>query len=715
MEQSYLSPLWYRIGPLRLRLRGHARIHRNIFRGQLWYVLQDRASGRFHRFTPETYFLISLMDGERTMQQVWDIASEALHEKVLTQDEVIHLLGQLHSADVLYGDVPPDIEELADRGSRQRNRKLLMSFMNPLALRIRLVDPNDFLEATLPLVRPLLSWFGAVLFLLTVGYGCVLAALNWGALTENVADRVLSAENILLLLLAYPLIKALHELGHAYAVKRWGGDVHEIGIMLLVFMPVPYVEASDSMAFQSKWQRAFVGGAGILVEVLLAAIAMIVWVNAEEGLARAFAFNIMLIGGISTVLFNGNPLLKFDGYYVMSDLIEIPNLASRANQYLGYLVQRYGFKVTSATSPVTARGEAPWFFFYAVLSFCYRLFIMLAIVTFVSGQFFIIGTLIAIWAVVLMIGVPLGKQAWFLMTSPVLRRNRTRAMGVVAGGLGVLALGLVAVPLPHSTIVEGVVWLPGSGIVHAGADGVVSKVHATPDTKVAAGAPLVRLEDPLLVARVALLEHRVTELQSRLENLDLSDFARAKIVRQELQLAGGDLKHARSLMTALVVRSEASGTLILPGAQDLVGRFVRRGDIVGYIVSPAAPLVRVIVPEDKADLVRNRTREVSLRIAGDMSRVYPAVVQREVPALIDTLPSLALSTVGGGQIALDPRDPQQRRALASLLHLDLGLQPGADMAKIGSRVYVRFSHGMEPLAERLYWTLRQVFLRNFKI
>ena len=106
-------------------------------------------------------------------------------------------------------------------------------------------------------------------------------------------------------------MKALHELGHSYAVKRWGGEVHEIGIMFLVFMPVPYVDASESAGFQSKWQRAFVGAAGILVEIFLASLALFIWLNAEEGLVRAFAFNVMLIGGVSTLFFNGNPLLRF--------------------------------------------------------------------------------------------------------------------------------------------------------------------------------------------------------------------------------------------------------------------------------------------------------------------------------------------------------------------------------------------------------------------
>ena len=195
----------------------------------------------------------------------------------------------------------------------------------------------------------------------------------------------------MLLWITFPFVKALHELGHGFAVKRWGGEVHEMGIMFLVFMPVPYVDASAASAFQSKYQRMVVGSAGMLVEVFIAALAMFVWLNVEPGMIRAVAFNVMLIAGVSTVLFNGNPLLRFDGYYVLMDWLEIPNLGSRANQYIGYLIQRYPFGIRNAQSPVSARGERGWFVFYSIASFCYRMFIFATIIWFVAGEFFVVG------------------------------------------------------------------------------------------------------------------------------------------------------------------------------------------------------------------------------------------------------------------------------------------------------------------------------------
>ena len=187
---------------------------------------------------------------------------------------------------------------------------------------------------------------------------------------------------------------------------------------VLALMPVPYVDASSSAAFRSKWQRAVVGGAGIMVEVALAALAMITWTLVEPGVVQAVAFNVMLICGISTVLFNGNPLLRFDGYYVLADLVEIPNLAMRANRYLAYLAQRYLFLIPDLVSPVTARGERFWFVTYAVGSFCYRMGVTLGVALVIGNQFFFVGIALAMWTVTLGLFLPIAKGLRYVAVSP---------------------------------------------------------------------------------------------------------------------------------------------------------------------------------------------------------------------------------------------------------------------------------------------------------
>lgn len=715
MEKSLYSTNWYRVEHARPRLRSHAAIHRHQFRGDLWYVLQDRTSGRFLRFTPAAYFVMSLMNGERTVQEIWDMACVRLGDDVLTQDELISMLAQLHQSDVLQSADLPDLSEVTERTRREARRKKIMSFINPLAIRIPLFDPDRFLTATLPLVRPLISWIGATIFLLLIFSAAVLAGLNWSGLTNNIADRVLAADSIALLVLTYPFVKAVHELGHGYVLKRLGCEVHEIGIMFLVFMPVPYVDASEASALRDKWQRAMVGAAGIVVELVLAALAMFVWLNAEEGLAKALAFNVMLIGGVSTLLFNGNPLLKFDGYYVFSDILEIPNLLTRSNRYLGYLIQRHLFGVEHIDAPITGPGESKWLVFYSIASFMYRLFIMAAIISVVAVKFFFIGVVLAIWSATLMLGLPLFKHLRFLLFSPVLRRNRTRAFGATAGILGTIFGAVMLLPLPYSTVAEGIVWTPEEAMIYARSDGFVTELIAEPNSVVESGAALIRLQDNFLESQVQALEAQVRELELRYESRDTVDPAEARIVREQLQHARADLDLARQRERDLLVRSTNSGRFIVPRHADMPGTYVRHGSTLGYVSKETDLVIRVVVLEDEADAVRTRLRDVKLKYPEHMGQTIRAEVLREVPSLTDQLPSMALSVVGGGRISIDPTNINDVRALSTLLHLELKPLSLDNLPPLGSRVYVRFSHGLEPIAFRLYRSLRQVFLRRFSV
>jgi putative peptide zinc metalloprotease protein len=518
-----------------------------------------------------------------------------------------------------------------------------------------------------------------------------------------------------LLWLAYPLVKSVHELGHGFAAKNWGGEVHEIGVMLLVLMPVPYVEASSATAFREKHKRMVVGAIGIMVELFLAALAMILWVNMEPGIARALAFNVMLIGGVSTLFFNGNPLLRFDGYYVLSDLIEVPNLATRSKQYLGFLVQRHVFDVRDVEPPSAGPGERRWLLFYGIASFLYRMFIMFAIILFIAGRFFIIGVLLAVWAVATQIVWPLLKNIGFLLNSPRLNRRRARAVFSTGALVLLLSLFLGLVPVPSWTRAEGVVWLPEQSRVRAQADGIVVRLLAEPNTPVAAGDPLIELDDPALRHQVRLLEARRRELEARLVEAQIRDRPSAQVVREEMAVIDADLARARERLDALIVRSQVSGQLVVPSAADLPGRFLRRGELVAYVTGAGRTDVRAVVPQNDIGLVRNRTEHVNLRLADWQAQELPSRIIRQVPAATERLPSAALGTAGGGAVPLDPSDGSSTKALEPVFVVDLALSPTPAADYLGRRVEVRFDHGAEPLAVQWYRSLRQMFLSRFGV
>ena len=715
MSGSIYSASWYRVSALMPELRGHTEIHRHHYRGELWYVLQDRASGKHHRLTPASHFVIGMMNGRRSIDAIWHKAVEHLGDDAPTQDEIIGLLGQLHASDVLRCDVSPDALELFRRYKKQRKMFWKQRFGSPLSVRIPFWDPDRFLRRTMSVVKPLFGWLGAVIWLTIVGIASVQAGIHWDALTGNFIDRALAPESLVATLLVYPFVKALHELGHAYAVRNWGGEVHELGVMFLVFMPVPYVDASAAWSFRDKRKRMLVGAAGILVEVFLASLALLVWLSVEPGGVRTVAYSVMLIGGVSTVLFNGNPLLRFDGYHVLADAVEVPNLGNRSNKYLTYLLQRYVLGVRNAESPVSAPGERFWLPVYGISALIYRMFIMLAIVLFVASKFFFIGILIAIWSVVTVFVMPIFKSIRFLASSPVLARQRGRATryGVIAVAILTLVFGIL--PAPLRTQIEGVVWLPEEGMIRAKTAGSVARIIATPDSYVNAGDPLLQLEDPFLPLRVELLQYRLEELELTLALYRDNDQVMARNTREQIIEARKNLALAMERQDDLTVRAPAAGVFVVPRDGDLPGRFLRQGELVAYILDKNKLLVRAVIPQHAIALVRQRTNGAELRIAGDVAEVFESKVDRHVPGALNQLPNAALGSMGGGDIAIDPRANDGVTTFQGVFQVDLTLPPVAVDNFVGMRVFVKFDHGFEPVALQIYRALRRLLLRQFNV
>lgn len=711
---SLYSSYWYRIAHIKPRLRSDVQLRRHIYRGQAWYVLQDPSSNRQHRFNKTAYYIVGMMDGKRTVGEIWNAATTALADEAPTQDEVLRLLGQLHFTDVLQSDISPDILEMLDRREKHR-KKWKQRLMNPFALRFPLVDPDRFLIKWMALVKPFFSRAGILLWLLVVGSAFVLAVLNWPELTRNMADRILTPQNLLLLWFVYPVVKLLHELGHAFAVRIWGGEVHEMGIMFLALTPIPYVEASASGAFPDKRKRMAVAAAGMAVELFVASLALFLWLNIESGRVSAIAYNVMLIGGVSTLLFNGNPLLRFDGYYVLADWIEIPNFSGRATRYLGYLLKRYVFGIEDTTSPVTASGERSWFVVYGIASFFYRMFVLAALALFISSKFFFVGILIALWAICTQIILPVVRNSYRFYDSIGGRRKRTRFI-TASIMIGVVAtILLFVVPVPLRTSAQGVVSLPEYSRVRAGTDCFITEILVDDGAMVQNGDPLLLCEEPFLEAEVRVLEANLKESQARYNAEKLQSRVQRDILRERITSVKADLARARERKDELTIRSPNQGLFVLPEARNLPGRFVEQGALLGYIMGASESTVVVVVSQSDIALVRERTKDVELRLAGHLDTPFTANIDRAIPAASDYLPSPVLGTTGGGSIPVAPSDPRGVQTLTKTFQFEVKLPIDQRNVRIEERAYAMFDHGYEPIALQWYRSLRQLFLRRFHV
>ena len=713
MSGSLFSQSWYRVAELKPQLRSHSQIHRQHYRGELWYVLQDDIGGKFSRLSPEAMMIVEMMDGDHSMQTIWESACESLGDDMPTQDELIQLLGQLYQFNLLRSDKMPDVVDLYRRFEKDKRTKLTQYVKSPMSLKLPLLDPEKFLAKTSWVAKLIYNPISAIVWLSVVITALFSLGIHWDSLTKNFSDQAFSAGNFVTLALVYPFIKLVHEMGHAYAVKRWGGEVHELGLMFLVFIPVPYVDASSSAGFRSKYQRMLVAGSGIMVEAFVAALALLVWVEIEPGLTRAMLFNLMLIGGVSTILFNGNPLLRFDAYYVLSDYLELPNLASRSNSYLGFWLRRYVLRIQDEISPSNSLAESLWLFFYSIAAFCYRMIIMVTIALFVATNFFIVGVMLALWSLYNALMAPLFKILRYLWHDTLMIRFRSRVVFTVVVFLSASIL-LLAYPLPKFTVVQGVFWAPEHSQILAGADCFVEEMMLKQGVIVTRGEVIAICGSQKVRTETDVARSRLSELKARHRAAVGSDQTEANILKDEMRRTEAELTLAEQMLQALKITSPIDGKLFLEKPQDLLGRFIQRGTYLGYIKTSDAAIVRVLISQDEVSDVRHDLIAASARRAENIGQILPAAVLREVPAGSRGLPSLALSIKGGGDVVLDATSGKDAKALENWFQFDLIL-PDERNARIGEKVYVRFQHSSASLAERLYLNVRRLFLKQFSV
>lgn len=711
MAASLFSGQWYRVAGLRPRLRTAVRVRRQQSRGQRWYLLSDAATGRQHRINDSAYQLIGRCDGRRTVDEVWNALLEAQGDAAPTQDEVLRLLGQLGEMELLHADRAADVHALLQRrDDRRRQRRRVM--LNPFSFRLPLANPTPWLAGLDPLarvlVRPLTFW----LWLLGMLVAAVVAATEWPALRSHAAQHLISSRSLALAWFTYPIMKALHELGHALAVRRWGGEVTEVGIGLICLVPAPYVDASAATAFPRRAQRAAVGAAGVMVELALAGLAFGVWLLVEPGWVRDTAFSVMFIGVASTLLFNGNPLLRFDAYHVMCDVLDLPNLASRSSawwsHWLGQLLLG-----SRAAKPMHAAGERKWLWSYGPMSLAYRIVLSLAVVLWLGGQSLLLGLAAAAYVSLALVLRPIltWSRHAFATAQPgsgiVLMRLR---LVLVAAAV---ATALFIVPLPMSTVAPAVVWMPEEAQVRAEVDGFIADLPAADGSPVKPGDLLVRLENPELRSMREQLMNRLDGLRVQQFEQMLRDPNSAKNLALDVERLQAELRRADERIERLQVRAASAGRLAMPRQADLLGTYVRHGATLGHVLAAGDLRVRAAVAQADAYLVQHRMLGAEVRLADDLRQVVQAAATAVTPAATRQLPSAALADHGGGPYAVDPLHEDGLRALEPVFLVDLTLSGGRTPERVGGRAWVRFDHGREPLAAQAYRRASQLFLRHF--
>jgi len=725
VERPTFHESWYRVAPLRPRLLSTVQVHRQHFRGQMWYVLENPSSNEFSRISETAYRFIGMLDGRRTVADVWRTCNEQFGDAAPTQGEVIGLLGQLYCSNLLYADLAPDTESLFNRYRTRIQREIQGFLTNLLFVRIPLIDPDHFLERWVGLVGWLFSWLGLALWLSLIGAGLYFVVGNLDELIHQSTD-ILAPDNLVLLYLSVILIKICHEFGHAFACKRFGrlsgtgGQVHVMGVMFLVFIPLPYVDASSAWVFRKKWHRAVVGMAGVIVEMAGAAVAAIIWANTSTGTLHIIAYNVMFVASISTLVFNANPLLRFDGYYVLSDLLEIPNLSRRSGFYLYYLVKKYFWAVKGLQNPANSLGEGIWFVFYGIISTAYRIYICIRILLFLNSRLpkevFFLVPLFAASAVFAWVIIPVGRFIRYLVTSAELAKTRGRAMTSVLGGLALAIGGLGVLRVPDYCRVEGIVEPVRLAIVHAESNGFVADFLASEQQVAPGGKPLIEAVNPQLEAEKRSLLAELQGLQTKRRLAETQELAAAQILAEQIEALQEKIDRVNTELSSLRLQPAIVGTWVSPEIEQSKGKYLRRGDQIGVVASLDDVLIRATAGQNLAARLKEAYEHLEIRVKGRPDAKLTGRIEKILPAGQEVLPSQALGYAVGGWMPTLLQDPNGVRTAEKFFEIRIAPDPNGPVRLLcGQRVIARVEMPAKPLALQWWQSLRQLFQRRFHI
>ena len=717
-QRKIFHESWYRLSESKIALRASVRIHRQVYRGVVWYVLYEPFTNKFYRLPQGAYEFVSRLRINKTVGEVWNGMLNSATGEIPGQGEVIEMLAQLYQSNMLMYDGIEDGAKLFERNKKQNRKKVKASLLNIFFLKVPLVDPDALLNKLRWLIACLISKPFALVWLLTVIVAAKYGVENFDALKDS-AQGFLSPSNIGWVYVCTVFVKLLHEFGHASVVKRYGGEVHTLGVMFMLLVPLPYVDATASWSFRKKSRRILVGAAGMLTEFLIASIALILWANLGGGILKNLAYNVIIMASVSTVLFNINPLMRFDGYYMLTDLLDMPNLQQRSVQHLKYLLERYIFFKRDAEPVAETWSERVVYFLYGICSSVYRIFLFTGFIVAISQHYLLLSFFMGILLCLTMVIMPVGRFLKYIFASPGLALVRSRAVILTVLFFGSVFAFLFNVPVPDTFKAPGVMEARTYENAIVGESGLVDRIYHYADGLVHKGDTLMLLQNRELEFQLeekrAQLREATQSYYQALENAPenmLPIEKRIGALKQELE----KLEEDRS---KLAVIAPIDGIWDIKDLDDYKGRFVRQGDSIGLLLDTSSfDFLAVVSQEEVSRLFAGKPRSVSVRLNGDAFTEIPVENVMAIPAASDHLPSAALGWLAGGEIETRVNNAQNGEQTVEPVYIvraQLNDSLLASFKRHGRTGKIRFDLGETPLAMQGIRKVRQALQKYYRM
>jgi putative peptide zinc metalloprotease protein len=698
------------LGGTKLCLRSELRCTLRQVGGQVFYLLEDPIHARFFHLGQREWALASLLDGRRTLREALRLAEATHGDESLSQQEALRLCRWLVNSQLT--SVQPGSD--APDGSWQPQPKR-WAVVNPLFLKIPLFNPDRFLTRILPWTRWMLTLPSLLVWLAVCGCALVWLWSQWDRFSSSFG-QILAPGNWLYLLLTWVLLKFVHELFHGLVCKKYGGTIPRCGIMLILFSPIAYVDVTSSWRFSSKWQRIFTAAAGMYVELFVAALAAIVWAQGGHGLDAQLCHNLVAMAGLSTLLFNGNFLMRFDGYYILADLLGIRNLYALGQEYLRCVTRRTLLNVP-AVEPAMGGPKMSFIKAYAVASFLWRITFYLGVILLVSSFFHGAGIVLAILSAAIWFGLPAFRFAKYLAFGNAGEYPDRRRFGVVIAVSTAVLACVLSLPWPLGVSAPAVVEYAPLTLVRAESSGFVQQVFVHDGQAVTGGQKLLELRNPKLAQQLADLElaiqksdliGRILHQEGRIAEFQVERENRAALVvkRDELQRQ----------VASLTIRAASAGCVIGRNLDALMGQYVDMGQDLMTLGLEQRKELRLSV--DQADIGAIRAecnQRVYVRIKGRGGLIEGARLVRINPKATRNLLHPALAAPAGGPLAVTPRSasaivPTEQFDLATPRFTAIVELPAEESRglRAGELARVRTWRGAESIGQHLYRVVKRL-------
>jgi len=562
---------------LPVRRRPDLEAKRQAYLGQSYWIVKDPVGLNYYRFQDEEFFILQQIDGETSLDEIKERFEAEFPPQKITLEELQQFLGMLHRSGLIIAGLPGQGKQLRRRRDERRRKEVLGAMTNILCIRFKGFDP----ERVLNWLYPKVAWFfhpaTMALCLLMAVSALTLVLVEFDVFQSKLPGfyQFFSPTNALLLAVTLGLSKVVHEFGHGLACKHFGGECHEMGVMILVLTPCLYCNVSDSWMLPSKWQRAAIGAAGMYVEVVLASICTFLWWFSEPGLLNNLCLNVMFISSVTTLLFNANPLLRYDGYYILADLVEIPNLRQKATSILSRKLGQWLLGIEPPEDPFLPQRNQIFFALYSVAAAVYRWFVMASILFFMYQVFKpyglqVIGQAIIAMSLYGLVVMPLYKVAKFFWVPGRIEKVKKPRMYTSLAVIAALVAAVLFVPLPHSVICPVEIQPRNAEPVYIDVAGQLESIEVKPGERVERGQLLAELSNLDVDLELARLDGQLAQHRIRLANLRRQGFRdrQAVLAIPEVQMTlaavGDQLEQKRTDHRRLQLRAPVDGYVLPP-------------------------------------------------------------------------------------------------------------------------------------------------------